>query len=266
MEIGRQLLKQEAYDQAAEVFSKSENEQKTQYFEYAKGWEEVKNGNYEAAGEHFSEAGQLEDAEQMAGTMVYAAKLQTAENYWSDGRLNSAQKAYEELPEDFVFEGVSVADRLALLKKYSAFAELCGVWNCDEMRGSVRKTDTNTGTWSQWNATGQGYKLYITCKINDDDTVTIDAAANFWRFIGYSENKQDLHTTADSIHFSDTVTEVPSILTQAYSNSSASISATLWISEKYMRLEYTRKETSILSINSNTYTANGTYDVMQRAY
>ena len=255
------LLNDGNYAEAIAAFNKSEDPSCATYVEYAQGFISMADSNYEDAQKHFEAAEGLEDSYDMISFCIFMQ----AEAYMDKGYLNTAKELYKSLPADYSYDGTSVEDRLAKLEKFNSFVELCGVWKCDDMDASVRQTHTSTGLWDQWDGDGWGYELHITCLLNDDDTATLNAKANFWHYTNYSSLSKNLKNSDDSCTFTYTGKTVPAKLDYSL-NFNYEYSGTLKISGKTFKLDY-----QILDKNSTmnftyTYKSFGTYDTFVKAY
>lgn len=254
------LLNDGSYADAIDVFNKSDDPACATYIEYAQGFISMADNNYVDAQKHFEAAEGIEDSNNQ---IVICTFLQ-AEANMDKGYLNTAKALYESLPADYSYEGKSVEDRLAKLEKFNSFVELCGVWKCNDMDASVRQTHDSTGLWDQWDGDGWGYELEITCLLNDDDTATMKAKANFWHYSNYSSLSKNLKNSDDSCTFTYTGTTVPTKMDYSL-NFNYEYSGTLKISGKTFKLDY-----QILDKNSSmnftyTYKSFGTYDTFVKA-
>lgn len=244
------------YSDALNAFELSLDSAKEPYVEYAQGAIDLNDGKYESAQKHFEASGGLNGAGEMVNVCVY---MQAEENM-GKGYLNTAKALYSSLPSDFSYgEGKSVEERLASLEKFNAFVELCGVWKSSNMDASVRQTSKSTGRWNQWDGEGSNYTLEITCVLNEDETATLTAKANFWYYTNYSSLSKNLETANTSCSFTYTGINVPSTLDYSL-DFTYEYSGTLTINNKNFTLSY-----QILNKNSSvyfTYTHKsfGTYD------
>lgn len=260
-DTGVALLDASAYSDAISVFSVCNNSSKEAYIAYANGAINMASGNYEKAQQFFEAAKDIPNGEEMLRGSIY---MQAEENL-EKGYLNTAKGLYEQLPEEFSYQnGKTVSERLAALKKFDSFVVLCGIWKSNDMNASVRETHTSTGLWDQWDGNGWNYQLEITCKINDDDTATMRAKANFWHYTNYSSLSRNLKYSDDSCLFTYTGTRAPYKMDYSM-NFTYEYSGTLRINGKKFRLDY-----QILDRNSSmyfdyTYKSFGTYDTLVKA-
>lgn len=249
------------YSDALRVFEQSSNLAKEPYVEYAQGAIDLNDGKYESAQKHFEASGNLDDAEERVNICVYMQ----AEANMEKGYLNTAKELYTTLPVDFSYDGgKSVEERLTSLEKFNSFVELCGVWKSSDMDASVRQTHKSTGLWDQWDGEGSNYTVEITCILNEDETATLTAKANFWQYTNYSSLSKNLKNTNTSCTFTYTGTSVPSKIDYSL-DFKYEYSGTLTIKNKTFALNY-----KILDKNSSmnftyTYKSFGTYDTFVNA-
>ncbi len=262
-ESGVALLNAGKYAKSVEVLGNcSDSSNKDKYIAYAQGSISFSEGKYEKAKTYFEAAGNIKDAAKMIQNSVYMQ----AETEFNNGHLNTAKALYTTLPSKFSYNnGKRVEDRLAALKKFNSFVELCGTWSCSDMDASVRQTHDSTGLWDQWDGDGWGdYEVEITCVLNDDDTVTMKAKANFWHYSNYSSLSKYLKTTNDSCTFTYTGKTVPTKMDYSLDFNYA-YRGTLTFSGKTFKLNY-----SIVDSNSSmnftyTYKSFGTYNKLVKA-
>ena len=277
-ECGKALLEQEAFNEAVEVFSMYDGDDSAAYCTYANGRLALANGDYLGAVSLFETIPDVEDAADRIGEgyylhgktlldggnyqdargyfekagsykgadkMLNACTLAEAETYWKKGYLNTAQKLYKKLPEDFKYNGVSVSKRLSLLKKFSGFVKLCGKWQAKgSCKATVRQIYKRTGSWDQWDTTFTSPPDYltITCTISDSGKVTMKGTAQYRRHTKYSSLSSLLKTTTDSASFTykTTKTKVPSSI-KINSKEKLSISGTKFT----LKYNQTKKNESV---------------------
>lgn len=250
-----------SYSDALSAFELSSDSTKEPYVEYAQGVIDLNAGKYESAQKHFEASGELSDVDEMVNVCVYMR----AEANMEKGYLNTAKELYATLPVDFSYEGgKSVEERLASLEKFNAFVELCGVWKSGDMDASVRQTHDSTGLWDQWDGEGSNYTVEITCVLNEDETATLTAKANFWQYTNYSSLSKYLKNKNTSCTFTYTGTNVPSKMDYSL-DFNYEYSGTLTIKKNAFKLSY-----KILDKNSSmnftyTYKSFGTYDTFVNA-
>lgn len=250
-----------SYPEASSVFAWCPADAALPYTEYIQGISLLDSQEYDEAKQHFEAAGDLADSGEMINRCVYMQ----AEGYMQKGYLNTAKALYQELPEDFAYNGgESAGEKLQTLEKFKSFVAICGIWRSKDMDASVRQTHDSTGLWDQWDGDGWNYDLEITCVLNEDDTATITAKANFWHYTNYSSLSRYLKNTDSSCTFTYTGKYVPSQMKYSFDWNYA-YSGTLSISQKSFRLNY-----QILDKNSSmnftyTYKSFGTYDTLIKA-
>lgn len=240
---------EDSADRAAEA-------EKADYYEQAMAL--FNDGNYTDAQPLFESAAGYSDAEEMVTGCTYMQ----AEDYMEQGFLNTAKEIYTTLPSDFSYNGgKTVADRLASLEKYNAFVELCGVWNCATMTGSVTQTRDSTGAWDEWEADSENFDLAITCVLNEDETVTMTAVADFWYFTNYSTLFANLKTTSGSCVFTYTGTEVPATMYSSV-DSDYENTGTLKIQNNSFAFDYKIINANAHMYYTYTYETYGTYNTL----
>lgn len=260
-EAGKALCAQGSFDDVIAVMGKSSVAEAADYINFAEGMKIFLSGDYENAQPLFETAPAVAEA----GSMIHACKLMKAESFMAKGYLNTAKGLYEELPEEFTYNEISVSDRLELLKKHKKWVKLCGKWRSTNMDASVRQKHDSTGLWDQWTGDGSNYYLEVTCVINDDGTVTMKAKANFWMYTNYSTLSKYLKTSDSSATFEYTGKSVPSKIKDSYTFI-YKISEELQIKDGYFKLN--RKVTDNNSSMNFTYyyKSYGTYKELVEAY
>lgn len=255
-EAGVGLLDTADYAKAIEVMELCSDASKDAYIAYANGAISMADGKYEEAQTYFEAAGDVNDAAAMVNNCIYMQ----AEANMEKGYLNTAKSLYDALPDDFSYNGgKTVGDRLAQLEQFNSFVELCGIWQSSDMDSSVRQTHDSTGLWDQWDGNGWGYNVEVTCVLNDDNTATLKAKANFWHYNNYSSLSSNLKYGDDSCTFTYTGTSVPSKMDFSL-DFTYEYRGTLTIKGKTFKLDY-----KIVDANSSmnftyTYKSFGTYD------
>lgn len=144
---------------------------------------------------------------------ISACTLMAAEEQIANGDLGKAKTALESLPEDFSYEGITVAERLETLNNLNGFVEICGKWSASKNYIESRNVYKSNGSWDSWyfdqTATNQILELF--CNLNDDGTVTIVGEVSFYKFSDYSSLKEYCNATITSRSFTiKNVTEIPS--------------------------------------------------------
>ncbi len=262
LDAGKALIDNKQYSAAAEILalpSLEGNPEAAKYSEYAQGFICFEENDYTAAQEHFESAGDLLDATEMSRASI----IMQAESNLEKGYLNTAEELYLKLPEDYSYNGIAVSDRLATLEKYRSFVEICGIWTCNNMDASVRQTHDSTGLWDQWDGDGWGYDLEVTCILNDDETATINAKANFWHYTNYSSLSKYLKTSNDSCVFTYTGKTVPSKMTYSLDFINE-YSGTLTLKNKTFKLDYKITDRNSSMNFTYTYKSFGTYDTLKQ--
>lgn len=256
---GMQLLDAGEYRPASDVFGTTDYDNARDMGRYASGWANYEEGNFSAATEFFRAASGIEDADAMRIDSAYYAgveelededyddareyfmiasgfedadilkldcELMLAEELYDKGHLYSAQTAFQSLPEDFEYNGISVSERLAILEQYSDYVNICGRWDCTHFRvASFRYYSYSYEGWSNEDDGGSDH-LTIRCIINDDGSVTIQGHIDYMVFTGYSSVRdymayyidlRDYNFTVENASLSDTW-EIRSTATLSYSN------------------------------------------------
>lgn len=241
----KQLLDDKQYTDAAEAFSYTSGNDSIKYQKYAIGMDLFAKKDYVSAMDAFKAASNVENAAEMytqatylqgkvlfgkkdyasaksyftkvpdysdAEVMRSACDLYRAEEQYKKGYLNTAQDIYNTLPSDFEYGGISVADRLATLKKYSNFVAMCGKWKATgDCEIESRQTSRSYGSWDAWTQTWTNPSQYlsITCVINGDGTVTVSGSAEFYRFTNYSSLGAYVNASTKTVSFTKTMSSVP---------------------------------------------------------
>jgi len=242
--IGHELIDNQDYEGAVTVFSLLADAASQAYCTYAKGMsaliakdyltaiellkdvQSVEDGSeryleanykqgqvcfrgkkYAAARDYYVEAGAYKDADYM----ITACDFMTAEDFMAAGYLNSAKALYESLPDDFSYNDISVSSRIALLKKYKVFVEMCGKWKATG-KCPISTKEITSYYWSMWISDNRDPDEYITvtCVINSDGTVTVSGKAQYTYFTNYADSKYDLNLYFANTVFTVTLSAVPS--------------------------------------------------------
>ena len=164
---------------------------------YYCGVDKLEGGAYEAARDYFITASGYEDA----NALKLDCDLMLAEEAFRDGNLYTAQTAFRNLPDDMEYNGVSAAERLALLEQYSEYVNICGEWQVTSGTMQTIQSGTYfTDGWSyEFSPTRDNDTVTIRCVIHDDGTVTIHGSARYMVFTNYSSIR-DLVRTSDRIY------------------------------------------------------------------
>ena len=152
------------------------------YYDYGKSLFNEK--EYTKALGQFKSAGDYSDAK----TYVTACDLMKAEDLMNSGHFNEAKLAFENLPQDFRFNNIAVADRVNSFNSLSDFGAMSGKWSATDNYIESRNVYRRTGSWDNWYmdqlASDQTIEVY--CYLNSDNTVTIKGKVSFYRFTNYS--------------------------------------------------------------------------------
>ena len=115
---------------------------------WSSSWEDL-----EKAAGYFSDAGSMESAEQNATTCSTASGLLHAEELLKMGRIKQGESILKELPSDFEWRNIKVAERRKLLDDYRPLLKLCGKYDlvqndayCNERTLTLNKPVENEAT------------------------------------------------------------------------------------------------------------------------
>ncbi len=234
---GRALIDIGDYGNAADVLDNTDYDDAKVWGYYASGWENYEAGNYVAAENYFRSCSGIEDADEMRVNSAYLAgmekfengdyadargyfitasgyddsddmkiicDLMLAEEEFKEGNLYTAQSAFQELPSDLSYGGVSVEDRLTLLEEYSNYVDICGNW--ESTSGTISSYRYYTYTSAGWGLDIEGGDhLTIRCVIEDDGSVTIRGNIDYEVFEGYTSIRDDMIYYYASRNYSFTV-------------------------------------------------------------
>ena len=245
---GVDAYKAKKYAAAIEYFNKadgfSDSEKYLKKCNYRAGMDELENGFYYEAAEYLKSAGNYKDAKinlkycravikledgdysdayndfvelgdfRESKYMMNACSLMEAEEYYQDGDLEFAQELYEDLPKMFKYNGITVKDRLDLLKKYEDFFGLCGNHSLADSYMEVKQTHDSTGIWENWYSEDPGGELYLECRILDNGKLHITGTASFWIYTEYSslESIVSDHEYYKTVYIDETVSSMPNNL------------------------------------------------------
>ena len=242
-DCGMALLESGDYENAAVVFAETDYEGAVGYEKYASGMKNYVSGNYYAAVLYFASASGVEDADSLliessyicgvdkfemglydaareyfvtaagyedADAMKMNCDLMIAEQDFRDGNLYTAQTAFQALPAELEYNGVSVSQRLALLEQYSDYVNICGEWGVTSGTMTTQRASSYSmdGWEYEFDANRDHDTLKIRCVINDDGSVTINGNASYKVFTNYSTVRDWLSTTNRTFNFSITVTSL----------------------------------------------------------
>lgn len=234
---GRALIDIGDYVNAADVLDNTDYDDAKVWGYYASGWEYYEAGNYVAAENYFRSCSGIEDADEMRVNSAYLAgmekfengdyddargyfitasgyddsddmkmicDLMLAEEEFRKGNLYTAQSAFQELPSDLSYDGISVEERLALLEEYSDYVDICGNW--ESTSGTISSYRYYTYTSAGWGLDIEGGDhLTIRCIIEDDGSVTIKGNIDYEVFEGYTSIRDDMIYYYDFRNYSFTV-------------------------------------------------------------
>lgn len=126
-----------------------------------------------------------------------------AEDYLEKGYLNSANAIYKKLPGSLKVNGITVKSRLNKLSKYSAFLAMCGKWQTTKYYLET-KEDWDYGSDYWWYKDGDTASRYltVTCKINDNGSVTVRGNVEFVSYTNYSSIASNLNAKVFESDFS----------------------------------------------------------------
>ncbi|MEA4921240.1 MAG: hypothetical protein VB078_10005 [Clostridiaceae bacterium] len=228
LEIGKLLLSQENYSQAQNVFKQLTMPESLTYCHYIAGIQFLKYGYYKDALTEFN----LVDKNyfNLDDSYINSCKLLLAEDYFKSGDLSIAKNLYNNLPNEFSYNGVSVSSRVSLLDKYSSFVDMCGKWKATgatvAKAQGLSKTSSYYNCWEDSSSNDFEGNLIVKCIINGDGTVTISGTVEY---PGYYLSNGDLYCSDSSKKFSKTLSSFPNEITIAddvtltYSNGTLSL-------------------------------------------
>ena len=168
LESAMTLLKQREYRQAANVFGLLDDPDSKAYRQFCRGMQRWERGDYPEAIEAFEEA--KKDAPERAvyvkseyetvavDYMINAGKLLEAEKHFDRGELAEAEREYAQIPKDFAFYGISVAERMDFFEENRAVVDLCGKWKVDTIYPPIypdkivvkQISKDNRNDWKSW--------------------------------------------------------------------------------------------------------------------
>ena len=119
----------------------------------------------------YTQANRYGDASDMVQNAAYTVVFMGAQRDMNTGVLYNAQWVLSLLPDDFSWNGKSVAEQKEFLNGYSDYIELCSY---------AYKTSNGTASNSNYDSVGEWYgSVVYLCPINDDGTVDIAAIVMF---------------------------------------------------------------------------------------
>lgn len=253
------LLEGGEYEEAAEAFGRVDSEEAAAGAAYAQGCLALEEGRYEEAAAQFEAAGEYRDAAERLDEV----RFRQAEVCWQEGKLNTAAAWYARLPEGYACDGISRAERLALLEKYRPFAALCGVWeNTEPLAVSVRRSHAHLGLWDQWDNTVSGCTLTVTCVLDETDGALLRAETAFQQYVNFSLDASQLRTEAKHCAFCCSGSRLPESLTP--DPEEPDTESALSLKNGSFLLDY--RHTDADGDYNYLYTVSGDFDALRQAY
>lgn len=237
--LGDDCVNNGDYETAASYYQYSSDER---YLSYAQAMLAVNNGDYMAAIDNFSDAGDLFDSAERVNEYRYAYGLQqlvsgdysaataylqlvtdnndaniafliaSAENANQNRDIVTAVNSYMQVPEDYSIDGFDVQGRRAIFtgEEAMAFAEFCGEYEVESNDCSCE----NQGryfSYGGWELTDimDGQSLSFNCKY-DNGTFTLNGHIVFFIFTEYSSLRDYNEYEFDSRNFTfENITDLP---------------------------------------------------------
>lgn len=218
----------------------------------------LENGDYANTAQYFTAAGEYDGA----ADGLNACTLLEAEYELGRGYLNTAKALYQSLPNDFTYGSISVSERLALLKKYARYAEMCGKWRATgDCMIYTRQTHDSTGLWYEWynTYTSPSQYLTVTCVINDDGTVTMAGTVEYTCYTNYSSRSASLDVKRQSVSYSKITSALPNNL-QLASN------VKLTFSGGVFKMTYVKTVDNVSAYFTYRYTSKYTFGTLVETY
>ena len=241
------LYAAQRYAEAGSAYSFLNDETGPAKSNYCFGMDAFTRGDYEAALSFFQNAGETGDAPEKvlqcnyimgknrlnrqdvdkartylsaaqgyedAADLLAACDLVEVEVLLADGKLNEAKAAYEKLPPELSYNGISVASRLELLNAHPELLNVCGHWEAtsDQIEVSdVPYSSYMSGfTWSA-ETLSPGQSVAVYCSVNDDGTFCLFGEVSYWQFNNYSSLSSQLDRSVITKDFVvDHISSVPS--------------------------------------------------------
>jgi len=168
LESAMTLLKQREYRHAENTFAFLSDPDSMAYWHFCRGMQRWERRDYAGAIEAFEEA--KKDAPERAvyvmdedktvtiEHMINAGKLIEAEKYFNSGELGTAEREYAQIPRDFTYGGISVAERMVFFEENRAVVDLCGKWKVDTIYPPIypdkivvkQISKDNRNDWKSW--------------------------------------------------------------------------------------------------------------------
>ncbi|MBO5453502.1 MAG: zinc ribbon domain-containing protein [Clostridia bacterium] len=252
IQCGTNLLDNKKYDNAVEVFEMVESDSVTQMKSYASAMLSMQDGSYQEAKKSFIAAGDYSNSK----TMVNACDLMLADKYCNEGKFDEALKIYNTLPEDFVYNEISVSGRKNLLLNSKPMLDAMGRWNASDNYIESRNIYKRTGSWDNWyyghDNVLSGQYIEVECTLNNDNTFDINGEVCFYKFDDYSSLSAycKAKSTTRSINISN-VTSIPSTF-------SIDSNTTLYYSNGIFSIKYSERD-NYSSYFYNMYNSSVTY-------
>lgn len=250
-ECGTKLLEEKNYEEAEKAFTNAGDDD---YVTYIEGIQKMNSKDYEGAINKFKSVESVKGAKKMA----QKCNLAQAKAKMNEGHLNEAKAILEKLPGDLKYDGNQADQLLNKINKHGDYLAVCGRWKSANIHSNITQTHDSTGLWDSWDGDGTGYCLDVTCVINDDDTVTMNAVAHYWLYKNFSSLSSNLRTGDYTKTFKDTGASLP--------GSMSTDNATLSVAPGNFGFDFSLTDPNV-SINfTYSWTSNGTYTELVKAY
>lgn len=183
-------LNEKDYKNALEEISKVQNKNyenlenaiKQIHYEYGKWFLEQR--DYNSAISQLQEANEFEDA----NTLINNSYIEQAENYLKDGNAKEAKEIYNQLLDNFEYNGIKVLDRKNQLNKFAKLIDATGKKYATKSYCESRNVWKYDGRYEYWYLDKADTREYIdtALTLNDDGTVTISGTVYFYAFDNFS--------------------------------------------------------------------------------
>ncbi len=210
----------------------------------------LKAGDTEAVKAILDEVGGYEGATDM----ITAYKFVTLDHFIRETPfdLYGIREFYRALPEDYEYNGVTVAEQKQMLEKYKEFVDICGGWTCSQ--DSPVRLDTSYYSWTS-EVLKEYPKMTIFAKINEDGTVSLLGEAEFIILTSGSGQYQEL-----TLPFKYTGATMPSnIPIDNYSTDALTVSCSLDYTGSAFIFKPTVSMGSIKSTGTFKYDTHSSY-------
>ncbi len=185
-----EYLNEKDYKNALEEISKVQNKDyenlnnamKQIHYEYGKCFLEQR--DYTSAIIQLEQAKEFEDA----NTLINNSYIEQAENYLKDGNAKEAKEIYNQLSDEFEYNGIKVLDRKNQLNKFAQLIESTGKKYATKSYCESRNVWKYDGRWENWYLDTPNSREYIdtSLMLNDDGTVTLSGTVYFYAFDNFS--------------------------------------------------------------------------------